>query len=160
MTSHPEEARSHLLKKGQLEPGVKFSKVNRVKSEDGEEDGDDSCVDSEVSSDSSMSVDRAPKSITWSQKKQSRKVSKIRTVSTIHRTTTVPGQPEPPPATDNVTGDDAPPLIEKSSEDSFEDYDASYQGQPNPQMRARPVADGRIFASWRYALHADPHLDR
>ena len=137
------------FKKGQLKPGVKFSKVNRVKSEDGEADDDDSCIDSEVSSDSSMSVDRAPKSITWSQKKQSRKVSKIRTVSTIHRTTTVPGSPGSPPATDNVTGDDAPPLVEDSSEDSSEDYDAPYQGPPNPQMRARPVADGRIFASWR-----------
>ena len=51
------------LKKGQFKPGVKFYKVNRVQSEDGGEDDDDSFIDSEVSSDSSMSVDRPAKSI-------------------------------------------------------------------------------------------------
>ena len=51
------------LKKGQSKPGVKFSKVNRVQSEDGGEEDDDSCIDSEVSSDSSMSIDRPPKSL-------------------------------------------------------------------------------------------------
>ena len=45
-------------KPGQPKPGVKFSKVNRVQSEDGEEEDDDSCIDSEVSSDSSMSANR------------------------------------------------------------------------------------------------------
>jgi hypothetical protein len=77
------------LKKGQSKPGVKFSKVNRVQSEDGQEYDDDSCIDSEVSSDSSMSVERPPKSIIWKDRQQSRKVSKIRTVSTIHQTTKV-----------------------------------------------------------------------
>ena len=75
------------MKKGQSKPGVKFSKVNRVQSGDGGEEDDGSCIDSEVSSDSSMSVDRPPKSLVWKDRPKSRKVSKIRTVSTIHRTT-------------------------------------------------------------------------
>ena len=53
------------MKKGSSKPGVKFSKVNRVQSEDGGEEDDDSCIDSEVSSDSSMSIDRPPKSLVW-----------------------------------------------------------------------------------------------
>jgi len=111
-------------KKGQLKPAVKFSKVNRVQSEDGEEDDDDSCIDSEVSSDSSMSVDRPPKSITWKNKLQSRKVSKIRTVSTIHRTTKAPAPSEgadgaaPPPADEAASDNEPPPLVEGSSDDS------------------------------------------
>ena len=85
----PPAGRKSSLKKGQSKPGVKFSKVNRVQSEDGGEEEDDSCIDSEVSSDSSMSVDRPPKSLVWKDRPKSRKVSKIRTVSTIHRTTRV-----------------------------------------------------------------------
>ena len=72
-----------MLKKGQSKPGVKLSKVNRVQSEDGEEEDDDSCIDSEFSSESSsISVDRPPKSIVWKDRPKSRKVSKIRMVST------------------------------------------------------------------------------
>ncbi len=82
----PPAGRKSSMKKGQSKPGVKFSKVNRVQSEDGGEEDDDSCIDSEVSSDSSMSVDRPPKSLVWKDRHKSRKVSKIRTVSTIHRT--------------------------------------------------------------------------
>jgi hypothetical protein len=52
----PPVGRKSSMKKGQSKPGVKFSKVNRVQSEDGGEEDDDSCIDSEVSSDSSMSV--------------------------------------------------------------------------------------------------------
>ncbi len=98
----PPAGRKSSLKKGQSKPGVKFSKVNRVQSEDGGEEDDDSCIDSEVSSDSSMSVDRPPKSIVWKDRPQSRKVSKIRTVSTIHRTTRL----EPP--TEDTTSNTAP----------------------------------------------------
>ena len=58
---------------------------------------DDSCIDSEVSSDSSMSIDRPPKSLVWKDK-----VSKIRTVSTIHRITRL----EPP--TEDSTSEAAP----------------------------------------------------
>jgi hypothetical protein len=76
----PPAGRKSSLKKGQSKPGVKFSKVNRVQSEDGGEEDDDSCIGSEVSSDSSMSVDRPPKSIVWKDRPKSRKVSKIRTV--------------------------------------------------------------------------------
>ena len=94
--------RKSSLKKGQSKPGVKFSKVNRVQSEDGGGEDDDSCIDSEVSSDSSMSVDRPPKSLVWKDRPKSRKVSKIRTVSTIHRTTRL----EPP--TEDTTNDAAP----------------------------------------------------
>ncbi len=93
------------MKKGQSKPGVKISKVNRLQSEDGGGEDDDSCIDSEVSSDSSdssMSVDRPPKSLVWKDRHKSRKVSKIRTVSTIHRTTRL----ESP--TDDTTDNAAP----------------------------------------------------
>ena len=83
----PPAGRKSSMKKGQSKPGVKFTKVNRVQSEDGGEEDNDSCIDSEVSSDSSMSVDRPPKSLVWKDRPKSGKVSKIRTVSTIHRTT-------------------------------------------------------------------------
>jgi hypothetical protein len=49
-----------------------------------------------------MSVDRLSKSIVWKDRPQSRKVSNIRTVSTIHRTTRL----EPP--TEDTTSDAAP----------------------------------------------------
>jgi hypothetical protein len=88
--------RKSSLKKGQSKPGVKFSKVNRVQSEDGEEEDDDSCIVSEVSN------DRPPKSILWKDRPKSKKVSKIRTVSTMHRTTKV----EPP--TKDTTGNATP----------------------------------------------------
>jgi hypothetical protein len=83
----PPAGRKSALKKGQSKPGVKFSKVNRIQSEDGGGEDDDSCIDSEVSSYSSMSVDRPPKSLVWKDRHKSRKVSKIQIVSTIHRTT-------------------------------------------------------------------------
>ncbi len=98
----PPAGRKSALKTGQSKPGVKLSKVNRVQSEDGGEDDDDSCIDSEVSSDSSMSVDRPPKSLVWKNRPKSRKVSKIRTVSTIHRTTRLE------PLTEDTTSDNAP----------------------------------------------------
>ena len=98
----PPAGRKSALKKGQFKPGVKFSKVNRVQSKDGGEEDDDSCIDSEVSSDSSMSADRPPKSLVWKDRPNSRKVSKVRTVSTIHRTTRL----EPP--TEDTTSDTAP----------------------------------------------------
>jgi hypothetical protein len=98
----PPAGRKSSLKKGQSKPGVKFSKVNRVQSENGGEEDDDSCIVSEVSSDSSMSVDRPPKSLVWKDRPKSRKVSKIRTVSTIYRTTRL----EPP--TEDTTNDAAP----------------------------------------------------
>jgi hypothetical protein len=98
----PPAGRKSALKKGQSKPGVKFSKVNRVQSEDGGEEDDDSCIDSEVSSDSSMSVDRPPKSLVWKDRPKSKKVSKIRTVSTIHRTTRLE------PSTEDTTNDTAP----------------------------------------------------
>jgi hypothetical protein len=44
----PPAGRKSALKKGQSKPGVKFSKVNRVQSEDGGEEDDDSCIDSDV----------------------------------------------------------------------------------------------------------------
>ena len=49
-----------------------------------------------------MSVDRPPKSLVWKDRHKSRKVSKIRTVSTIHRTTRL----ESP--TEDTTNDAAP----------------------------------------------------
>ena len=49
-----------------------------------------------------MSIDRPPKSLVWKDRPKSRKVSKIRTVSTIHRTTRL----EPP--TEDTTSNTAP----------------------------------------------------
>ena len=49
-----------------------------------------------------MSVDRPPKSLIWKDRPKSRKVSKIRTVSTIHRTTRL----EPPD--EDMSSDTAP----------------------------------------------------
>ena len=114
----PPAGRKSSLKKGQSKPGVEFSKVNRVQSEDGGEEDEDSCIhsDSEVSSDSSMSVvDRPPKSLVWKDRPKSRKVSKIRTVSTIHdwnhrpRTRPVIPQPNVGDAAGAVEAEQAPP---------------------------------------------------
>jgi hypothetical protein len=93
---------SNHRQEGQSKLGIKFSKVNRVQSEDGGEEDNDSCIDSEVSSDSSMSIDHPPKSLVWKDRPKSRKVSKIRTISTIHRTTRL----QPP--TEDTTSDTAP----------------------------------------------------
>ena len=73
MTSNRRIGRKSALKKGQSKPGVKSLKVNCVQSEDGGEEDDDSCIDSEVSSESSMSVDRPPKSLVWKDRPKSRK---------------------------------------------------------------------------------------
>jgi hypothetical protein len=56
----PPAGRKSSMKKGQSKPGVKFSKVNRVQSEDRGKEDDDSCIDSEVSSDTSkvLSMER------------------------------------------------------------------------------------------------------
>ena len=82
------------FKGGKPKQSVKFANVNRVQADIDEEDD-------EVSSDSSMSVERPPKSIAWKGKPKARKVSKIRTVSTIHRTTKV----QPPAADGTGTND-------------------------------------------------------
>ena len=120
--------RKSSLKKGQSKPGVKFSKVNRVQSEDGGQEDDDSCIDSQVSSDSSMSFDRPPKSIVWKDRPKSRKVSKIRTVSTKHRTTRL----EPP--TEDTTSNIAPQANDGDTAVAVEEE----QAQPEGPRRATP----------------------
>ena len=55
-----------------------------------------------VSTPRCMSFDRPPKTLVWKGRPKSRKVSKIRTVSTIHWTTRL----EPP--TEDTTSDTAP----------------------------------------------------
>ena len=117
------------MKKGQSKPGVKFSKVNRVQSEDGGEEDDDSCIDSE---DSSMSVDRPPKSLVWKDRNKSRKVSKIRTVSTIHRTMRM----ELP--TEDTTDDTAPqPNVSNTADEVNEE-------QAPPESTSEPTPDTSI----------------
>ncbi len=130
---------------GQSKPGVKFSKVNRVQSEDGVEEDDDSCIDSEVSSDSSMmSVDRPPMSIVWKDRPKYRKVSKIRTVSTIHRTTRL----EPP--TEDTTSNTAPQANDGDTAVAVEK-----QAQPEPMIQdqaAQPPVPARRRSrrTWPY----------
>jgi hypothetical protein len=114
------------MKKGQSKPGVKFSKVNHLQSEDGGGEDDDSCIDSEVSSDSSMSVDRPPKSLVWKDRHKSRKVSKIRTVSTIHRTMRM----EPP--TEDTTNDAAPQPSVSNTADEVNEEQAPLESTSEP----------------------------
>ena len=130
--------RKSSLKKGQSKPGVKFSKVNRVQSEDGGEEDDDSCIDSEVSSDSSMSVDRPPKSIVWKDRPKSRKVSKIRTVSTIHRTTRM----EPP--TEDTTSNTAPqpPRVQSRRNKRSPSHRSQYSPVPASRRSRLPWPHG------------------
>ena len=95
-----------------------------------------------------MSVDRPPKSIAWKKKQQSRKVSKIRTVSTIHRTTQVQLPTGSLPANGNDSDSEAPPLVEDSSEDDENDE------QPDEQSRS-PLPDAStILRPWLAALIA------
>ncbi len=133
MTSNRRIGRKSALKKGQSKPGVKFSKVNCVESEDGGEEDDDSCIDSEVSSDSSMSIDRPPKSFVWKDRPKSRKVSKIRTVSTIHRTTRL----EPP--TEDTTNDAAPQPNVSGTADAVEGEQAPSEPTSEPPIPVETV---------------------
>ncbi len=129
----PPAGRKSSMKKGQSKPGVKFSKVNRVQSEDGGEEDDDSCIDSEVRSDSSMSVDRPPKSLVWKDRHKSRKVSKIRTVSAINRTTRL----EPP--TEDTTNDAAPQPNVSDTADAVEEEQAPSEPTSEPPIPVETV---------------------
>jgi hypothetical protein len=126
----PPAGRKSALKKGQ---SVKFSKVNRVQSEDGGEEDDDSCIDSEVSSDSSMSIDRPPKSLVRKVRPKSRKVSRIQTVSTIHRTTRL----EPP--TEDTTNDAAPQPNVSDTADAVEEEQAPSEPTSEPPIPVETV---------------------
>ena len=157
------------IKNGGKHPRVKFSKTNRVislvnrvqrdLSQDKQSD-----ADSEVSSsDSSMSIDREPKSLVWKGNSKGRNVSSIRSVSMIRRTektdTTKPDakqasgddkQPhnntnedsdsEPPPlcedSSDSEDEDELPPLCEDSSESENEVED---KAQPKGESFRHPV---------------------
>ena len=138
--------RKSSLKKGRSKPGVKFSKVNRIQSEDGKEAVDDSCIDFEVSSDSSMSVDALPpKFIVWKDRPKSRKVSKIRMVSTIHRTTKV----DPP--TNDTTGTGTPPVNDGGTQDAAVDEQARSEQANQAQATHLPVlARRRSRPPWPY----------
>ena len=130
----PPAGRKSALKKGQSKPEVKFSKVNRVKSEDGGEEDDDSCIDSEVSSDSSMSVDRPPKSLVWKDRPKSWKVSKIRTVST---------RLEPP--TEDTTSDAAPQPNVSNTAGAVEEEQAPSE-PPIPVEAVQPPVPAKMKA--------------
>jgi hypothetical protein len=133
--------RKSSLKKGQSKPGVKFSKVNRVQREDGEEEDDDSCIDS----DSSMLLDRPPKSIVWKDRTESRKVSKIRMVSTIHRTTKV----DPP--TNDTTGTGTSPINDGGTQDAAADEQAQSEQANQAQATHPPViARRKSRPPWPY----------
>ncbi len=136
------------MKKGQSKPGVKFSKVNRVQSEDGGEEDDDSCIDSEVSSDSSISVDRPPKSLVWKDRPKSRKVTKIPTVSTIHRTmrmesptedSTNDAAPQPNVSDTTAAVDEEQAALELTSEPPPETSTLLEPEQPSVPARKRAM---------------------
>ena len=120
------------IKNGGKHPRVKFSKTNRVISLVNRVQRDlskecQSDADSEVSSDSSMSVDHEPKSLVWKGN-----VSNLRTVSSIRRSEKACVMPlqdnEQSPADDQPPADEAddsdgepPPLCEDDSDSSDED---------------------------------------
>ena len=159
---------------------VKFANVNRVQADiDGEDD--ESCIDSEVSSDSSMSVERPPKSIAWKGKPKARKVSKIRAVSTIHRTTkveppaadgtgtegtgTAAAEPAAAAATANDDSDGEPPgLCDDSSDDEAPAEDeVAEEVQPEPSVQAQakpPASSGTVRRCWKShpGMPEDPTL--
>ena len=92
---------------------------------------------SEVSSDSSMSVDRPPKTLlVWKDRPKSRKVSKIRTVSTIHRTTIL----EPP--TEDTTSDTAPQPNDGDTAGAVEEEQAPPE-PPIPVQAVQPPVPAR-----------------
>ena len=76
-----------------------------------------------------MSVDRPPKSIVWKDRPKSRKVSKIRTVSTIYRTTRL----EPP--TEGTTSNTAPQANDGDTAVTVEEE----QAQPEPTIQVQAV---------------------
>ena len=76
-----------------------------------------------------MSVDRPPKSIVWKDRPKSRKVSKIQTVSTVHRTTRL----EPP--TEDTTSNTAPQSNDGDNADAVEEE----QTQPEPTIQIQAV---------------------
>ena len=141
----PPAGRKSSFKKGQSKPGVKFSKVNRAQSEDAGEEDDDSCIDFEVSSDSSMSVDRPPKSIVWKDRPKSKKVSKIRTVSIVHRTTRL----EPP--TEDTASNIAPQANDGDTAVAVEEEQAQPELMAQDQVAQPPVpARRRQRRPWPY----------
>ena len=98
-------------------------KVNRVQAKGHSTQQQHSEVDSEVSSDSSASVDHPPKSIVWKGSKErytsGRKVSHLRSVKSVNRTTCA----QLPIAADD--DDDHPPELVDASDDSDDDPDAT-----------------------------------
>ncbi len=119
MTSKHRQGRSHRSRKANPSRELNSPRYGQV-------ENDDSCIDSEVSSDSSMSVDRPPKSIVWKDRPKSRKVSKIQTVSTIHRTTKVDK---------DTTGIGIPQANDGDTEAAAE----GEQAQPEPTYQAQAV---------------------
>ena len=121
------------LKDGGKGHKVKFSKnhraeanVNRVQRSKRDSSGYES-ADSEVSSDSSMSVERPPKSIVWkgtAQRNSGRKVSNLRSV-TIASLATSDKAPQQEinndlPTRPRLNSDEPPPLIAASDESDTE----------------------------------------
>ena len=92
-----------------------------------------------------MSVDRPPKSIVWKDRPKSRKVFKIRTVSTLHRTTKV----QPP--IKGATGTGIPQANDGDTEAAAEEE----QVQPEPMNQPQVVqsllpARRRLQRQWPY----------
>jgi hypothetical protein len=77
-----------------------------------------------------MSVDHPPKSLVWKDRPKSRKVSKIRTVSTVHRTTRLG------PPTEDTTSDTAPQPNVGDTTSAVEEE----QALPEPPETARKRA--------------------
>jgi hypothetical protein len=141
--SSPQKPLKSALKDWSRKPKVKFTKAQRMVSlanrvQRNLDAANQSADDSEVSCDSSISVDHAPKSLVWKGKpnrsNHGRKVSKLRSVSLIRRMEQAPDQPGqdgkssadsedeglPPPCVDSSDDewDDAPPpLCVDSSDD-------------------------------------------
>ena len=127
--SSPQKTLKSALKDGNRKPKVKFSKAQRMVSLANRVQRDldaanQSAEDSEVSSESSMSVDHAPKSLVWKGNSNrisyGRKVSKIHSVSTILRkeeSQAPVGQDSSIPADDSDEDDGPPPLCTDSSDD-------------------------------------------
>jgi hypothetical protein len=88
-----------------------------------------------------MSVTRPPKSLIWKDRPKSRKVSKIRTVSTIHRTTRL----EPP--TEDTTSNTAPQANDGDSAVAVEEE----QAQPEPMIQDQSAqARRKSRRTWPY----------
>ena len=80
-----------------------------------------------------MSVDRPPKSLVWKDRPKSRKVSKIRTVSTIHRTTRL----ESP--TKDTTNDAAPQPNVSDTTAAVDEEQAPSEPTSEPQIQVQAV---------------------